>query len=332
VRVLFSAMSWDYGFRDRGVSYEYANLYNALTHMHGVEVELFDFLEAHQEGGHDAVRRGLLDAVDRFRPQLLFTILYQDQVPMDVLAELRDRRDILTFNWFCDDHWRFEDFTARYAPLFNACSTTATSALPKYASIGYENVIKTQWACNHHLYRPSGGPPRFDVTFVGQPHGNRRKVISAVRRAGHNVHAWGQGWEEGRLEQDDMIQVFSESRINLNLSNASVRRSRRRFWHSPPRRTEQIKGRNFEIPGCGGFQLSGDADDLRSCFEPDREIVIFRSDGELTDAVGRYLRDDDQRRAVAEAGYRRTIAEHTYAHRFAAIFRELGLSSTSGVA
>jgi len=326
MRVLFSAMRWDYGHAERGVSYEYANLYDAMAHMDGVEVELFDFLEAHHRGGPDEVRHGLLEAVGRFRPQLLFTVLYQDQVPMDLLAELRDRPDLLTFNWFCDDHWRFEDFTSRYAPLFNACSTTALSALPKYEAIGMRNVIKTQWACNHNLYRPTGGSPRFDVTFVGQPHGNRRKVIAALRRAGHHVSAWGQGWEDGRLDQDEMIRVFSESHINLNLSNASVRRSRRRFWQAPPRRAEQVKGRNFEIPGCGGFQLSGDAEDLRSCFEPDREIVIFQTDTELIEAVARYLRDDAQRRAIAEAGWRRTMAEHTYAHRFDAIFDELGLA------
>ena len=59
-----------------------------------------------------------------------------------------------------------------------------------------------------------------------------------------------------------MIEVFSRSRINLNLSNAS-----NPWWRRWRRRRDQIKGRNFEVPGCGGFLLTQPADDLERYFE-----------------------------------------------------------------
>lgn len=319
-------MKWDYGFPERGLSFEHTNLYDALINMEGLDVRHFDFMALFKEGGQERVASELRVAVDDYRPDLVFAVLFTDEVPAEVLAELRDRPGLFTFNWFCDDHWRFEDFTSRYAPLFNACSTTAQSALPKYEALGYTNVIKTQWGCNHHLYKPTGRPPRFDVTFVGQPHGNRREVLAKLSRATVPVSSWGQGWEAGRLSQQEMIEVFAESRINLNLSNASVRKSSWRRWlRRDTAYGDQIKGRNFEIPGCGGFQLSGTSEDLETYFEPDGEIVIFRNDEELADAVTCYLADEPRRAAIAEAGYRRVLAEHTYAHRFTEIFRILGL-------
>jgi spore maturation protein CgeB len=265
----------------------------------------------------------LLQAIDEFRPDLLFTVLFRDEIPSDLLAELRDRPGLVTFNWFCDDHWRFDDFTRRYAPLFNACSTTARSALEKYAAIGYRDVIKTQWACNHTLYRPTAGTP-YDVTFVGQPHGSRRRLIDQLRRKGIPVDTWGLGWPSGRISMEDMIGVFSNSAINLNLSNASVRGGLRSILRGRRRYTEQVKGRNFEIPGCGGFQISGAADELDAYYEPGREIEVFRTTDELVELITRYLRASEERRAVAAAGYQRTLAEHTYEHRFREIFAKLG--------
>jgi spore maturation protein CgeB len=142
-----------------------------------------------------------------------------------------------------------------------------------------------------------------------------------------------------------MIDVFGTSRINLNLSNASVtsdgrssapagRVERLRQLLTPRRAVaasaddtyeDQIKGRNFEIPGTGGFQLSGSSEDLASYYEPDKEIVLFSSTDELIDKARHFLQADAERSAIAKAGYQRTVAEHTYAHRYRGIFRELEL-------
>ena len=328
MKILFAAMEWDYGFPEHGHSFEFTNLYDALRRMEGIDARLFDFLEAFQKGGHEEVRRKTLEIVGDWRPHLLFTVLFRDEFPHDLLVELRDRSDITTFNWFCDDHWRFESFTSVYAPLFNACSTTAESAIPKYRAIGYENVIKTQWGCNHHLYRLTPGDPLCPVSFVGQPHGDRRKVIAGLRKKGIQVETWGTGWERGRIEQEAMVELFSRSLINLNLSNASRRRLRSHWWKRGIY-DDQIKGRNFEIPGCGGFQLSGRAENLEQYFEPEREISLYGDREELTAKVFEFLGDDKKRRAIALAGYRRTLAEHTYERRFRAILSTLGFANSS---
>ena len=88
---------------------------------------------------------------------------------------------------------------------------------------------------------------------------------------------------------------------------------------------DQIKARNFEIPGCGGFLLTGRADNLDDYYEVGKEIVYFENTQDLIEKVRHYLHHEDERAAIAQAGYQRTSREHLYAHRFPEIFQRLGL-------
>jgi spore maturation protein CgeB len=55
-------------------------------------------------------------------------------------------------------------------------------------------------------------------------------------------------------------------------------------------------------------------------------VGVFTHPDDLVEQVRHWLSDDEERAAVAEAGHRRALAEHTYDHRFAAIFSAAGLA------
>lgn len=368
--ILYVAMKFDYGKPERGLSFEHYNFYDSLVHM-GHDILYFDFMTMLQKQGQERMNQRLVEVIRVEKPTLMFTVLFEDELDPNAIRKVSMDCDTVTLNWFCDDHWRFDNFSHRWAPCFNWVVTTAQSALPKYAKIGYPNVIKSQWGCNHFLYRKLNLPLLHDVTFVGQPHGNRREVIEAIRRAGLNVRVWGQGWDNGRLIQEQMIEVFNQSRINLNLSNASVQaaglgsrvkstsrallsrslsklpfgtklktwakprlqaaRRHLESWRRPgpfgavPVYLEQIKGRNFEIPGCGGFLLTERAENLEDYYEDGKEIVCFAGTNDLIEKARYFLRHEDERAAIAQAGYERTAREHTYAHRFTEILQRVEL-------
>lgn len=361
MRILYVAMRYDYGDRSAGGSFEHWNFFHPLSQM-GFDLLYFDFLTIMQRRGQQEMNRRLWEVARSERPDLMFVVLFQDQLDKGVVRRISEELETVTINWFCDDHWRFDNFSRFWAPCFNWVVTTARSAVAKYERIGYANVIKSQWAANHFQYRRLELPLIYDVTFVGRPHGDRREVIAELRRAGIDVRVWGEGWKQGRIDQEQMIRVFGQSRINLNLSQASsagdspppsalgrrlatlpcpgpIRRLGKRVLGrmgvlsrlsgvadgSP--RPEQIKGRNFEVPGCGGFLLSGLADDLDRYYCIGEEIVCFDSLSDLIERTRYYLAHEQQRQAIAKAGYRRTIAQHTWAHRFDEIFRSTGLES-----
>ena len=375
MRILYVAMKYDYGRPEQGFSFEHCNFYDSLVHM-GHDILYFDFMTLLKDHGRESMNRRLAEVAKTEQPDLMFSVLFKDELDPLTVRALSHKRGLTTVNWFCDDHWRFDNFTCHWAPCFTWSVTTAASALPKYESLKYPNVIKSQWACNHFLYKKTELDLRYDVTFVGQPHGNRRQVIKALQDAGINVLAWGNGWESGRISQEQMIDVFGRSRINLNLANSSVRVGhiapdaegveslgattiRRRVGRvldtvpfgthvktigrallkpkesdqtqtatlsvSGRNYADQIKGRNFEIPGCGGFLLTGSADNLEQYYQDGREVAIFH-DEELIDKIRYYLAHDEERSAIAQAGHERTLREHTYVHRFREIFSTMGFS------
>jgi spore maturation protein CgeB len=79
------------------------------------------------------------------------------------------------------------------------------------------------------------------------------------------------------------------------------------------------------VPGSGGFLLTDRVPHLERYLEPERDVGVFESTDDLVERVDWWLRHEDQRAAVADAGYRRVLAEHTYDHRFAEIFETAGL-------
>ena len=93
------------------------------------------------------------------------------------------------------------------------------------------------------------------------------------------------------------------------------------------RNSDQIKARNFEVPGCGGFLLSGQAENLADYYVDGQEIVIFKNLRDLIDKIRYYLEHDEERARIAEAGYERTFREHTYEHRFREFFARIGLDN-----
>jgi spore maturation protein CgeB len=359
--ILYLALKYDYGHPALGHSFEHYNFFDSLRGM-GHDILYFDLGKLQNPADKRRLNQRLSEMINAERPDLMFTIPFADELEPSVVKRITERSATPTIAWFCDDHWRFDSYTRYWAPSFSWCVTTARSALPKYDEIGYSNVIYSQWACNQFRYRPTGLPPRYDVTFVGQPHGDRRRWVDAIRSAGISVHVWGTGWESSRLTQEQMIEVFSTSRINLNLSNASTSDTYRdassvdrvsaqvskiipaaakrtlKQWGLRPKRNadaalplgplrQQIKGRNFEVPGCGGFMLTGQAEGLEQYYENQREIVCFDSVPDLIEKIRYYLAHEDDRHSIARAGYQRTINDHTYVHRFSQIFDQLGLAT-----
>jgi len=333
VRILYVAMRHEYGDPRRGLSFEEMNFRSSLEGM-GHELVPFDFMERTARDGTQAMRADLRSLAADTRPDLAFFFLFTDQLDTDTVRAVGRLGGCPTVNWFADDHWRFEGFTRHFAPAFDLAVTTDPDALPRYRALADARVHLSQWACNRHAYGKVTDDLKHQVTFVGQPHGDRRELIATLKSERLPVECWGFGWPRGPIAHEGMVDVFASSRINLNLSNSSenegvLARLRRLLRRAPPiKRPPQIKGRNFEVPGCGGFLLTERVPHLERYFELDREVAVYDGTADLVEKIRYWLENEEERRGVAEAGYRRVLAEHTYDQRFAEIFAELGLAES----
>ncbi len=85
-----------------------------------------------------------------------------------------------------------------------------------------------------------------------------------------------------------------------------------------------LNQRSFEPLACGAVVLNDDLADLPLCFEPGREILVYRDADELNALAVRLRREPAFAIKIAEAGRRRVLAEHTYAHRVKTIVSDRG--------
>jgi spore maturation protein CgeB len=276
-----------------------------------MQVEMMHFDPAREllTHGYWAANHRLWELASGWRPDVLFCVMFEEQMDRSVVERITRELSTTTVGWFCDDHWRFEQFSRYWAKAFNWVVTTDEKAVAKYQATGQPNVLLSQWAVNHFAYRPAETTARYDVTFVGRAHGNRTALVAYLRRHGIRVKTWGQGWPEGRLTQAEMREVFSASKVNLNFSASSGTRP----WQ--PVTTPQIKGRVFEVPGCGGLLLTEYAPGLEKYYRLGAEIVSFRGRREMLRKVRWLLRHEEERESIADAGLRRTLMDHTYERR-----------------
>jgi spore maturation protein CgeB len=332
MQILYVAMRHEYGDPGRGLSFEEMNFRSALESM-GHELTTFDFMAREMDVGVEAMRSELIELAGRVQPDLAFFFLFTYELDPATIEAVGQRGGCPTVNWFADDHFRFETYTRHVAAAFDLSVTTDPESVAKYSELDGTRVLLSQWACNPHVYGKAGDGLRHEITFVGQTHGDRKAIIGRLSRAGHPVECWGFGWPRGPIAHEGMIEVFSTSRINLNLNNSPEFHGRkvrlRKRLHLPARteRPKQIKGRNFEVPGCGGFLLTERVPHLERYFVLGEEIGVYEDLDDLLVQLPHWLEDEGRRAKVAEAGYRRVLREHTYDRRFTEIFDALDLPS-----
>jgi spore maturation protein CgeB len=95
--------------------------------------------------------------------------------------------------------------------------------------------------------------------------------------------------------------VYGASGINLNISLRSI--------------VNGIPLRCFEIMGSGGFLLTDYRGDMEQFFSEGKEYASFSSVEELAEKADYYLCHETERRKIAERGFERIKAEHSYESR-----------------
>lgn len=319
-----------YGDPDREFSFEYFNFYQVLKQM-GHEVELFDYMGKINTLGKQGMNQKLLARVREWQPLATVFSLYTDQFEAPTVNALRNHTK--TFCFFHDDTWRVE-YSRYWAQYFDYFSTPDLHGEIKYREIGLPNAIYFPFGCNEQIFRKLDIPKKYDVSFVGGWHPYREWLIERIKNAGISVEVAGYRWPKGEIDQEGMVRMFNESRINLNLSNSASWDLR--YFASSPRafinrlrskkNIEQMKARMFEVNGCGAFQLSYFVEGLAGCYDIDREIGVYADSDDLVEKVRFYLAHAELRESIATAGHVRTLNEHTYAKRFQKVFQRMGLT------
>lgn len=333
MRILLAIMKHDYGDLESGYSYEYINYFQSLIQL-GHEVILFDFMSLTKAHGKTKMNQLLLEEVLLVKPDVAIFHLYTDQFDVDTITKVRKLTK--TMSIFHDDTWR-KDFTNFWIRYFDYSTTPDYFSYLDYQANGFSNIFFFPYGCSEISYTKLNLKKKYDVSFIGRWHPYRQWIINKIRKAGIPVNAVGPGWNSGMLDHNDMVALICQSKINLNISNSSswdirylLTSFRALLDRLRSKKTvEQIKGRHFEINGCGGFQLTNYVGGLENHYVIGREIAVYGSPEDLIEKIKFYLKHDSIRDSIANAGYLRTNSDHTFAKRFHEIFKLIGIGNGS---
>jgi hypothetical protein len=273
--------------------------------------------------------RDLLALAARFRPTAVI-VSKGAFVRPSVLSEIKGTTGATVLNYATDDPFNPVNSTPELVasiPCYDVYATTKRAIAGDLRAAGAQRVVWVPFGYEpslHHPEAPANEAERerwsSDVVFIGGA--DRDRVPFFLPLAGEpglrlRLHGGYWGRYRGLRAAWDGFVLGRDFRLALGGSKIApclVRRGNR----------DGHVMRTFEVPACGAFLLAERSDEHLELFDEGREMACFESPEELLDKVRYYLAHDDDRRRMAEAGYRRvTAGQHTYRDRMVELLRHV---------
>ena len=222
---------------------------------------------------------------------------------------LDDKVEFLPYGIFSAGNDNYQ----RWAAKFDLNLTNVLATTEWYQQRGFPCLYSPQGV---HL--PEGlGPPasadfKYEFSFLGSIKPEREVIINELLRCNIPIKLFGSGWPGGQWV-DDPNAIYRGTQINLGIGLAS-----------PSQNLTTVKGRDFECPGVGACYLTTYNWELVNFYELGREILCYRSVEELIEMYAFYRKRPEDCLKIAQAAWRRCVAEHTWEQRFRKIFQQAG--------
>lgn len=211
---------------------------------------------------------------------------------IEYLLEGIESLPCLSACYLIDNHLNLEkhiDIAKRFDIVFIA----QKEYLVHFKNNGMKNIFWLPLACDAEIHGKKGNEKLYDIGFVGSL--NNPKRIEILNKLGEKFNVY---YERCFLEK--MAEVFSQSRIVFNSSARN-----------------DLNMRVFEALCSGSLLLTDEAkgSGLTELFQDRKHLVIYRDEKELFKLADYYLKHDEERVRIAEAGMREVLSKHTYGHR-----------------
>lgn len=287
-----------------------------LNYLH---LKFYRTLDKRRVGGLLAGK--LRRAVREFRPDLLFCVCayWLPQEMLQAVRELPQRPAMV--GWVGD---RFEAKHRAIDALFDRIYYTDSAFFDLAREFGFGTSSGyLPLAVNPRLFRRGIMARSRSMVFVANRTGHREQAVRAVRRP---LVLYGRGWKSlsdtrheihaERIPAESLSSLYSAHCAVLNVRNEV------NVLHG-------LNQRSFEPYACATPVLNDDMADIPRCFEPGREILVYRDTDELNVLYERLADDPGFAAAVGEAGWRRVMAQHTYLQRVQTILQQTNLERRS---
>jgi spore maturation protein CgeB len=296
---------------------------------------LEDFAEGLVEDGHTvrighvrdpripaALERALMDTIAarlaariaRFQPDLVIAVggFHTPRAVLAAIGSLKRRPPVV--GWVGDI---FTPGDGDRAEHYDLIAYTDSALVRRHGELG----LKAQAAFAPHAVVQRRSPPsmtrRQRLMFLATPTPGRRAAIEALTSP---LTLYGRGWPSGarreavsrRIRPSEILGLYATHLAALNIrSDNNV--------------IDGLNQRNFQPALTSTPLIADDQADLPLCFEPGREVLVWRQPAEIDAHFERLRRSPDEARAIGQAFRHRVLAEHTYGRRLESMRQALGV-------
>ena len=253
----------------------------------------------------------LLAQVRALRPDVLVQLSVYD-FPTDVMLELK--RTCSLYVGQC----AYPIQPGRDLSEFDLMLSSLPGFVDRFRSMGLRAELFRLGFDSRITERISVMKRDIPVIFIGgfaQPHIKRNTFLERIAHGLPELRLFGYSDRAGlpqcpvllkRVENSvwglDMFAVLAGARIVLNA-------------HAPWADGYANNMRLFEATGMGACLVTENAPNITDYFEPGLEAAVYEDAEDCIETIRRLLNNESERRAMASAGRKRTLNEHTYAHR-----------------
>ena len=278
----------------------------------------YDCVARMTEIGFSGINEELIALVRKEKPRYVLWMSSMYEVTAATFDAIR-REGATIIGWFNDDEYRFAFYHQWWLPHVDYCVTHDLQSVERYRALGARPVFAFPCEGTPVEKDWSKVEENYEVSFVGRKSKSMRgDYIYRLEQEGIAVNLFGRGWEHGYVTTGQMLDIFGTSKINLNFSGTGNRKG--------------IKARIAIVCLAGGFLLTEYAPGLERFFEIGKELAVFKDAAGMVDQIRYYLAHDEERRAVARAGWERAVKEYTPARMIARVFDEVEADIAGGTA
>jgi hypothetical protein len=293
----------------------------------GHEVETFDHYDAGRRLGRAAATEATVQKIREGDHDL---VLYQtagsEPIDSEALAPLARNRVVVA--WNSDDDWQWPS-TGPRASHFTFMATTYPS-IYRANRAHVPNLVLSQWACLET--REPRHPKSIDFSFAGAAYKIRNAECRRLRRTAR-LRCYGRGSRLVNLGIPYFPGAFrfprlSGEAISFDRINAIWEKTRVSYTPlkgGPTGEVLSIKSRVFDMGYTRTLMLCQNAPDLALYYEPNTEFVPFETLADCAEKANFYLKNERARTAIADRYRTRTLGEHLWTHRLAALLKSVGL-------
>ncbi len=209
-----------------------------------------------------------------------------------------------------------DDLVAPYDVVFAASDSFARLLSARSG----RPVLPLHQATDPDRFRPTAGGPAYDLLFVANSRGVRRRVVDLLTPTELDLAVFGRHWTPDLLDprflrgehvpNAELAAYYSAASIVLN-------------DHWPDMAANGfLSNRLYDAAASGAFVISDRVEGIEAEF--DGGIVTFVDDDMLSTLIKRFLAEPSSRQPYIDRARAAVIAHHTFGHRADEIMRVIG--------